>query len=186
SDWAVTLSTRSLATFWGPMPAPESLTVDVTPRRGQRFVPAPGRLARWTATRLADGAIVQQDSVLVDALGLGTIPAVRTYHSGPGVAIAIAGGVTGVPAGPARLALAPFPNPVRGALALAGSWPGPGRARVELFDAGGRRVLEIWRGDASAGPWQRRVELASRPPGLYWVRAEANGAAVVRRLGLLQ
>jgi len=186
SDWAVTLSTRPLNTLWGVLPAPESLTVDVTPRRTQRFVTAPGRLARWTAARLADGAVVQRDSVLADALGLVTIPAVRTYRTGTRLTISIAGGVAGVPAGPPRLALAPVPTPVRSAFALRGSWPEAGEARVELFDASGRRVVEIWRGIASAGPWQRRAELSQEPPGLYWLRAEQNGAAVVRRLVLLQ
>lgn len=57
--WEVTLTTRALTTRWGLLPAPESLTVDVTPRRVQRFRPPPGAPVDWTATRLADGAQVQ-------------------------------------------------------------------------------------------------------------------------------
>jgi len=43
-------------------------------------------------------------------------------------------------------------------------------------------VQAIWRGEASAGAWQLRMDLSSEPSGLYWVRAEESGAGAVRRL----
>src|SRR5262249_14715955 len=187
SEWGVTLSTRSLTTQWGALPAPDSLTVDVTPRRTQQFRPSPGVVARWTARRLFDGAIVQVDSVVVDALGLVTIPAVRTYHSGTRLAVSL-GAVTGLPRDPAKpvLALAPWSNPLRGSLVMHGAWPRTGDARLDLFDASGRRVRELWRGEASAGAWSRRVEWSSQAPGMYWVRAEQGSESVARRLVLLR
>ena len=50
--WQATLKTRDLTTLWGILPAPESLTVDVTPRRVQRFKLGAGTNVTWTATRL--------------------------------------------------------------------------------------------------------------------------------------
>ena len=50
--WTVTLKTRTIPTLWGTRPAPESLTVDVTPRRVQRFTAAPGTSVTWTAVRV--------------------------------------------------------------------------------------------------------------------------------------
>src|ERR1043166_5230023 len=75
--WQVVLRTRGLSTLWGTLPAPESLTVDVTPRRTQRFRPSAGVAVTWTATRLSDGAEVQTGTVSVDPQGLVTVPAVK-------------------------------------------------------------------------------------------------------------
>jgi pimeloyl-ACP methyl ester carboxylesterase len=80
--WAVTLKTRTIPTLWGTRPAPESLTVDVTPRRVQRFTAAPGTSVTWSAVRISDNATVQQGSVTVDPDGLVTVPQVRTYRTG--------------------------------------------------------------------------------------------------------
>src|SRR5262249_8780993 len=127
--WGVTLGTRSLTTLWGVRPAPDSLTVDVTPRRTQQFLPAPGTVVRWWTQRIADGALVHEEGVVVDALGLVTVPAARVQHAGTRLAISPPPGALSAPPTPARpvLALTPIANPARGSVELRGSWPRPGQ-----------------------------------------------------------
>ncbi len=48
-------------------------TADVTPRRCQRFKPAPGTVLRWTNVSRADGREVQSGTAKADALGLVTL-----------------------------------------------------------------------------------------------------------------
>jgi hypothetical protein len=188
-QWQVVLRTRGLSTLWGPLPAPESLKVDVTPRRVQRFKPAPGLAVTWTATRLADGAKVQSGTVNVDALGLVTVPAVRVDRTGTRLelhlpsTILLAPPIDGSPRG---LSFAPFPNPVRDRVALAVSWPHAGPVRVVLYDTFGRCVRTLWRGDVSRGPWGATADLSGLAPGVYTVRAEQEGTGVARRLVLLR
>ena len=189
SHWEVVLRTRGLTTLWGQLPAPESLTVDVTPRRVQRFRPAPGVPVTWTATRLSDGTQVQSGSVNLDELGRVTLCAVRTYRTGTRLALqSLAGGV-GVTPGtvhPRALTLAPIRNPVRGHAALDVEWPGAGFARVTLFDPGGRRVRALWEGAVSDGSWHATADLYGLPAGVYLVRAQQAQASAVRRVVLLR
>ena len=51
----------------------ESCTVDLTPRRCQRFKPAPGQRLTWTNVSAANGRIVQSGEATADELGLVTI-----------------------------------------------------------------------------------------------------------------
>ena len=187
--WQVVLRTRGLTTLWGPLPAPESVTVDVTPRRVQRFAPASGLPVTWTATRLSDGAQVQSGTVNVDPQGVVTVPGVKTYRTGTRLALVLANSIVGVPplAPPTgTLSLAPFRNPVRGRVALAVAWPHAGHARVALYDPSGRRARTLWQGEVSAGAWAASADLSGLAPGVYLARAEQAGAAVVRRLVLLR
>jgi pimeloyl-ACP methyl ester carboxylesterase len=55
----------------------DTCTVDITPRRVQRFRPPPGSEVTWTNTSVADPADVQSGRATVDALGLITLPQVR-------------------------------------------------------------------------------------------------------------
>ena len=48
-------------------------TVDITPRRVQRFVPNRGEKVRWTNTTVASGKPVQSGEAVVDKLGLVTL-----------------------------------------------------------------------------------------------------------------
>jgi len=54
----------------------DSCTVDITPRRVQRFKPEPGTEVRWTNTSLRDKQAVQSGRAVVDQLGLITVPKV--------------------------------------------------------------------------------------------------------------
>jgi hypothetical protein len=67
--WALTLALLSK----GPK---DECTVDVTPRRCQKFKPQPGEKFQWTNTPAASDKPVQSGEVAADQYGLVTIPAV--------------------------------------------------------------------------------------------------------------
>jgi len=93
------------------------------------------------------------------------------------------------PATPPRgLALsAPRPNPSAGATQLECSLPAAAETDVAVFDAAGRRVRTLAHARFGAGvhaiAWDGR-DAAGRAvtPGLYWVRVDAGGQSVTRRL----
>jgi len=187
-QWQAKLLTRDLTTLWGTLPAPESLTVDVTPRRVQHLDPAPGSLLHWTATRTSDGAQVQSGTVLLDSLGRVTVPSVKVYRTGTTLVVLLPAfaAVPGAPPHAARLTFAPPPNPAGRRVTLAVEWPLAGRARLELFDTSGRRVRTLLDGETVAGPWHCDVDLAGLAPGVYLARADASGQRATRRLVVLR
>jgi hypothetical protein len=187
--WHVRLRMRDLATLWGPVVSPpESATVDVTPRRLQKFQVVSGRLYTWQVTRSSDGAIVQSDSAYADPMGVLTIPGVKVYRQGSELDVQRSLVALGV--GPARpplvLAIAPLPCPLRSRSALAIAWPRAGDAAVDLLDAAGRRIRSLLRGRVESG-WENGVlDPAGLPAGIYFVRARQAGASVVRRIAILR
>lgn len=88
----------------------------------------------------------------------------------------------------ATIALAPpAPNPARGSTTLRFALPRASDARLEVFDAAGRRVRVLRSGPAEAG--EHAVVFApddaagrALAPGLYVVRLEAGGVALTRRV----
>src|SRR5213075_943925 len=84
-------------------------------------------------------------------------------------------------AAPAGLALARVgPNPGRGRVSLDLTLPRDGQARLELFDAAGRRVAVLADGWFTAGrqrlDWSASAHGALHP-GLYWARLTFAGEA---------
>jgi hypothetical protein len=79
---------------------------------------------------------------------------------------------------------AAVPNPFGGRTALRVELPEPSTITLELFDAGGRRVRSLQRGELPAG--RHLFELDARrdplPPGVYFVRMRTPGAEIVRRI----
>ena len=65
----------------------DSCTVDLTPRRCQRFKPKPGAKLRWMNIALTDGRQVQAGSAAADKLGLVTIKALAVTKSKRRIAI---------------------------------------------------------------------------------------------------
>lgn len=187
SQWEITLRTRALNSLWGTIAAPESLTVDVTPRRVQLFRPAVGTPLSWSVERLMDGMIVQQGITSVDAQGLVTVPQAKVYRTGVRLRIGLLSGGLDTPGGPALRAplLAAFANPSGPRMALTGAWPVPGAARVELFDVNGRRARTLYAGVAAAGAWRLSADLTGLAPGLYVMRATQGRAQEQRRLVLV-
>ncbi len=93
---------------------------------------------------------------------------------------------------PVEIALAgATPNPMRGPGQVEFSLPARARARLEIYDIAGRRVRALldrelepgrhvvaWDGTGEDGAWLGA--------GLYWVRLEAGGRVLTRRVTLLR
>jgi choice-of-anchor B domain-containing protein len=92
------------------------------------------------------------------------------------------------PPAPSVAALdAPRPTPTRGAATITLRLSRAERARVVVFDLHGRRVATLWDGVAPAGAlslvWDGRDARGLRAAsGVYWVRAEAAGADLLRKV----
>jgi hypothetical protein len=93
---------------------------------------------------------------------------------------------------PSVLFLAPpSPNPAHGGTAIRFGLPSEGRIALAIFDQQGRRIRELASGASTAGDhavlWDGRDnEGGTAASGLYFVRLEAAGRALTRRLVLIQ
>jgi hypothetical protein len=82
---------------------------------------------------------------------------------------------------------APRPNPSVGEASVALTLSAAGRARVAIFDVGGRCVATLFDGAAPAGTlalrWNgRNGRGGAAASGIYWIRAEAAGDSFTRKL----
>ena len=101
------------------------------------------------------------------------------------VRIALATLTADAPDGPAGAGLAlapPAPNPARGAVSLRFTLSTPGRVRLAVHDVAGRRVATLVDGTLAAGAHEAEWVGAGAGPGLYFVRLEADGRSVTRRI----
>ncbi|MFN8587851.1 MAG: hypothetical protein U0704_08595 [Candidatus Eisenbacteria bacterium] len=187
--WAVTLRPRDLVTSFGPRPAPDSFTVDVTPRRVQKFVTPPGTVLPWRVLRVVDDAIIQSGSVVADSLGRVTVEGVRVHRGGSLLTIGN-DAVLGVPPpGPparARLTLTLPRQPLRGAGDVLVAWPAAADACVELFDVHGRRVRTLRRGPVAAGITRDGLGGRGLRAGMYWVVVSDGRERVSHKLVVLE
>ena len=94
------------------------------------------------------------------------------------------------PPGPTapRLAMsAPRPNPATRSASLTLTLPAPARARVTVYDLAGKKVRMLLEGDAVAGPttlvWDGKdAQGREASSGVYWIRAQAGGHVLERKL----
>lgn len=184
--WEVVLRLRDLALLTGTRPAPDSVTVDVTPRRLQRMRLDPGVVVRWFVERLPDGAPIQQGSTLADSLGLVTAPQVRVLRAGVRVRFEteVHLGVDG-PEAPG-LAWTALPNPLARTAGFSVRWPRPGTARVVLLDVTGRRVEVLHDGPVEPGELRLALDPVRHAPGVYLLVAESHGERLTRRIAILR
>lgn len=140
----------------------------------------------WVCRSSFSGSALRVYSVATDAQS-----GVDLHCALPPVAVtfdAASAQVAGVGSAPAPFAFAPAaPNPARGTTRFAVTLPEAGELRLEVFDAGGRRVRMLASGARAAGAhefaWDLRDDRGRRvPPGLYLARCTAGGAALVRRV----
>jgi len=103
----------------------------------------------------------------------------------------VPGGTLDVPGPGATLAFLGrvAPNPSRGDVSMRFGLSRPGRASLDVFDASGRRVRELARGDLAAGEhfarWDGRDASGDIcPAGMYFVRMQTVGFSAERRLVL--
>lgn len=185
--WDGVIRLRSLQLLSGQLGRPDSCTVDVTPSRLQRFALEPGAPYDWSVLRLTDAAVIQSGSSFADSLGRATVHGVRVDTTGSRVTLV---NTTWLGADPpparASLALSVSDNPLRGEGTLRLAWPRSGEARVELLDVAGRRIRTLYHGRADAAPSRLSLDARGLPAGLYFVRAEAAGQRLARRVAVIR
>ncbi len=182
SYWQLTLRLRDLLSGSGTMPAPESLTVDVTPRRLQRFRPLAGTPYVFSVRRVSTGRGAQFGTATADAQGVVTLRGVKVFKAGSVVTLQTPGfDAVPVPAGPATLRLSVSRQPLSGAGVLEVHW-GPGApGTVELFDISGRRHA------LSGSPGPEAISRLPLPagtlaPGLWFARARQGDRSATTRV----
>ncbi len=151
---------------------------------GTNFVPGPGTLMSS-----------QVDTGYVETTAAGyvwKVVAVDIHGNESAPAVFAPGGTVDAPSRAPSLAFAaPAPNPARGATTLRWSLPAAGAARLELYDAAGRRVRVLHDGTAEAGEHVTRLDLRDGvgrplPSGVYLARLEAAGVVLVRRVSAIE
>jgi len=187
--WIVRLGTRNPRTQWGTMVAPESMTVDVTPRRLQQFLLTPGFAYPYQVQRAQNMSIVRQGMAFADGRGVLTIPGVKVYKDGSILTIGlpkvaeVGPGLT--PVGP-RPVIAPVPSPLRAGCSFAVTWIRGGNVAVDLMDLAGRRIKSLWQGGSPAGLQHLQLDLAGVPSGAYSIVAREGESVAVRRVVVLR
>jgi hypothetical protein len=148
------------------------------------FVPGPGNLL-----------VAQPDTGYADAGPAGSyyrLSAVDIHGNESAFALLTPGSITAVGGGlPRELALAlTSSNPARGGASLRYSLPQAGAVRLVVYDLAGREARVLASGRLEAGDysarWDGRNETGQPVRGgMYLVRLEAGGRALVQRLALL-
>jgi hypothetical protein len=186
-------------TLTASFPPRESMSYGSTWAAGETFagpvVLEPGR-DYWLQARILSPWRVASAATATAADGVGPLyvrpPGDGPWIEAPGALafrlIGATGGTTDAPTGPAPAGFLLSADPLPFSRQLSLRWSGGvGRAQVEIFDAGGRRVRHVrdaglgtrggwvWRGEDDAG---RTV-----PAGVYFARVTPGaGAAVHRRV----
>ncbi len=190
SIWLTNLRLRDLRTAWGVIPAPSSVTVDVTPRRLQEFEIRPGTLYVFVVRQLSSGSISKIALVTPDAKNVVTLPGVLVTRGGTEVRLLrMASRSKGLleNAGLAEVALPRLSvprNPLRGSGTVTVTWPGRGEGWVDLLGVAGRLERRLWRGDAS-GAMEFPLDGAGLPAGVYFISARQGGLAASERVVIL-
>ena len=78
-------------------------------------------------------------------------------------------------------ALTVGPNPTGGAATVRLDFPAPAEVRVAVYDVLGRRVATLASGALAARTHRLPLDAAPLAPGVYVVRAEVGGGAVLVR-----
>jgi pimeloyl-ACP methyl ester carboxylesterase len=185
-SWSANLHTRSMSTLEGVLGAPAELTVDVTPRRLQRFIVATGVPYRYEVRRTSDGELLQTGIQMADEDAVLTVPGVRVTSGGVSLTLQPTT-IAGVdPSQQARFRphLSLSRNPVRDGASLRVEWPGEGDASIDLVDIQGRVVRNEFKG-AVSGVTQRSLRTEGLAPGLYLVTARQGEARTTKRVTIL-
>jgi type IX secretion system substrate protein len=94
-----------------------------------------------------------------------------------------------VPANPAAASLElspPAPNPSGRSASISFDVPARERVRLSLYDVQGREVEVLTDGEVDAGPHRASVDAAMLHAGLYFVRLQAEGTELTRRLAIVR
>jgi hypothetical protein len=131
------------------------------------------------------------DTGFVDAAGspyFYKLSAVDVHGNESPFALVIPSGTTDVPDGaiPGAFALVPTPSPARGPMVMSFALPQSSEMTLAIFDAAGRRMLDLARGWRAAGsyhvPWDGRDQAGnSLPSGVYFARLQAPPRTITVR-----
>ena len=177
-----TYSAGSTALHWGVSTEGDFAVYRLYRGTSAGFVPSPSNLVTTSP-----------DTGYVDAAGEPSyykLSAVDVHGNESGFALLTPSGTVDVPGSGASLALrlgAPRPNPARGATRIAFDLPRATAVSLAVYDPGGRRVRELFRGRHEEGTfslaWDLRDDAGRTiPSGMYFVRLEAMGRALTRRM----
>jgi pimeloyl-ACP methyl ester carboxylesterase len=190
-EWVVTLRLRDLAMRWGAMPAPDEITVDVTPRRLQWFPVVPRCVYAYSIRRAADGEAVSVGQAIADARGVLTIEGVPVNRDGTILRVTLAHSRRG----PSLRGLEPTDElpaitfgrmPVRGSTDFTVRWPESGEGTVQLIGVNGRVERELYRGAVPAGEMMGHLAAEQLPPGVYFLQARQREWSASRRVVVLE
>jgi hypothetical protein len=185
--WSVVLTLRPLTPSTGTIPAPESVLVDVTPRRLQAFTVAPFATVPYRVVRMADLAVLDHGVLVADGLGVVTVEDVRVHRTGTRVEIGAPALADAEPVDPPRTLRLSCPSPARaGSLEALVEWPAAAESRLDLLDVSGRRVRTLFHGVPSAGRARYAAGATGVAPGLYFLSARCGGEQRVQRVVVLR
>jgi hypothetical protein len=171
---------------WGPNNEPDFWCYKVYRGGSAGFAPSP-------ATLIA----TKSDPDYVDPGPAGSyykLSALDIHGNESGFALLTPTSTSGVGAGPIPRVLAlaePRPNPAQDGALLSFALPSAGSMTLAVYDIGGRRVRTISAGRLEAReyalPFDLRDDEGQRvPSGLYFVRLDAGGQTLVRRLAIVE
>lgn len=185
-DLTYTLGSGNLTKF-----APESITVDVTPRRLQSFHAAPGISYPYAVRDNTTGVLMDSSFVVADASGLATIPSVLVTDEATKLTI-YAAGPTGVASvTPVFGEIQLFPNPTTGISTLRFRLETPGLVTSSVYDVTGRQVVTTGPVQYSAGEhsfvWDgKNANGMDIPSGIYFYQLRVGTSVETRKLTLIR
>jgi hypothetical protein len=187
-EWGMRMWTRDLPLLGGWVAGPESVTVDVTPRRLQEFRVVQGTDYRCQIVRESDGAVIRDEILTPDETELLTVRGATIYKSGTRIHLEPLGAlaVNDPPARGGRIRLALTRNPVGPLATVELSWPAAGEARVDLMDVSGRIVRTLLKGPAAVGPVRLPFSTRDLSGGVYFLVASQLGERAVQRAVVLR
>ena len=152
-----------------------------------------------TTFNLVFGAVRKADGSFVDDQGPAGHPSYDPYvmidnTATPPTAMSVRNGgendmLVSIEDGPSITGLAigsAYPNPTNGPAAIDLTLDRALDLRVALYDVVGRQVALLAEGPVAAGETTVEMDVADLSPGVYLLRVEADGQAVVRRMTVLR
>jgi hypothetical protein len=183
--WEITLRLKGLSTISGTHSAPDSASVDVTPRRLQVFHVPPGDRIIWENRR--NGLVIQQSSFMYTG-GLVTLPGVKVYKDSVRLSVThVSTSVDEERARPLAYALAQnYPNPFNPKTIVSYQLSAVSKTKIAVYDMLGREVAVLFQGTKPAGRYEVVWDAAGFPSGVYICRMNAGDFVATRKMLLVK
>jgi photosystem II stability/assembly factor-like uncharacterized protein len=198
ASWTPVTLPDSVSTIWGIAFADDSTAYAVGDQLDASSQPKRGVILRsgdggrtWedqysrTDRRLL--SVASADPNVAVVVGEGGVILRNTSRGGDPAVVTSAPSEAAQPAGAAMLSLLPNrPNPFREATEIRFQLVAAGPARLDVYDALGRRISRLHDGLLQAGEHVIRFEARGLPAGLYFVRLTGSDAQAVRSILLVR